>query len=94
MWRKTDKKVDVREASNPICDEDFVLKKVIKDHCHLTGNLEGLANNECNLTTKKAHSSSAPIVFHIFFGYDCHLIFEKLVKMAIEKGIEKKEEIF
>ena len=55
---------------------------VVEDHCHLTGRFRGLAHNNCNLNTRKAHKSFAPILFYNFSGYDCHLIFEKLVNMA------------
>ena len=32
-----------------------------------------------------------PILFHNFFGYDCHLIFEKLINMATKKNIKMNE---
>ena len=51
----------------------------------LSGKFRGLAHNICNLITRKAHSSFIPILFHNFSGSDCHLIFEELVNMAIEK---------
>ena len=72
----------------PICKEN----SIVKDHCHLTGKFRGLAHNNCNLNTRKAYTSFVPILFLNFSGYDCHLIFEKLVNMASEKGIKIKEE--
>ena len=57
---------------------------IVKDHCHLTGEFKGLAHNNCNLDTRKAYTSFVPIIFHNFSGYDCHLIFEKLVNMPTE----------
>ena len=79
-----------------LCEKEFELKDVkenpvVKDHCHLTGKFRGLAHNSCNLNTRKAHTSLVPILFHNFSGYDCHLIFEKLVTMATKKNIKINE---
>ena len=79
-----------------LCEKEFKptdVKRnpVVKDHCHLTGKLRGLAHNNFNLNTRKAHTSIVPILFHNFSGYDCHLIFEKLIDMATEKNIKIKE---
>ena len=76
-----------------LCEKEFKLQDmkenpVVKDHCHLTGIFRGLAHNSCNLNTRKAHTSFVPILFHNFSGYDCHLIFEKLVNMATKKNIK------
>ena len=64
---------------------------IVKDHCHLTGRFRGLAHNNCNLNTRKARTSFVPILFHNFSGYDCHLIFEKLVDMPTAKNIKINE---
>ena len=64
---------------------------VVEDHCHLTGKFRGLAHSNCNLNTRKAHTSFVPILFHKLSGYDCHLIFEKLVNMATRKNIKINE---
>ena len=79
-----------------LCEKEFNLKDIkenpiVKDHCHLTGNSRGLAHNSCNLNTRKAHTSFVPILFHNFLGYDCHLIFEKLINMATKKNIKRNE---
>ena len=79
-----------------LCEKEYKPKDVkenpvVKDHCHLTARFRGLAHKSCNLNTRKAHTSFVPILFHNFSGYDCHLIFEKLVNMATEKNIEKNE---
>ena len=42
----------------------FAGKKFVKDHCHLTGKIRGLAHRECNLLTRKAHSRFVPMLFH------------------------------
>ena len=79
-----------------LCEKEFKLKEiqenpVVRDHCHLTGRFRGLAHNNCNLNTRKAHTSFVPLLFHNFSGYDCHLIFEKLINMATEKNIKINE---
>ena len=79
-----------------LCEKEFTPKDlkdnpVVRDHCHLTGRFRGLAHNTCNLNTRKAHTSFVPILFHNFSGYDCHLIFEKLIKMATKKNIKINE---
>ena len=79
-----------------LCEKEYKTKDVkenpiVKDHCHLTGRFRGLAHNNCNLKTRKAHTSFVPILFHNFSGYDCHLIFEKLVNMATKKNIKINE---
>ena len=76
-----------------LCEKEFKSKDVkenpvVKDHCHLSCRFRGLAHNSCNLNTRKAHTSIVPILFHDFSGYDCHLIFEKLVSMATEKTLK------
>ena len=76
-----------------LCEEEFrpkdkKINPIVKDHYHLPGKLRGLAHNNCNLNTPKAHTSFVLILFHNFSGYDCHLIFEKLVNMATAKNIK------
>ena len=53
----------------------------------------GLADKEINLKTRKSHFSLIPIPLHKFSGFDGHLIFEKLVNMAVETDIEFKNVI-
>ena len=79
-----------------LCEKEFKPKDlkdnpVVRDHCHLTGKFRGLAHSNCNLNTRKSHSSFVPILFHNFSGYDCYLIFEKLVNMATKKNIKINE---
>ena len=79
-----------------LCEKEFKPKDlkenpIVRGHCHLTGRFRGLAHNSCILNTRKAHTSFVPILFHNFSGYDCHLIFEKLINMATEKNIKINE---
>ena len=79
-----------------LCEKEFKPKDmkenpIARDHCHLTGRFRGLAHNNCNLNTRKDHTSFVPILFHNFSGYDCHLIFEKLINMATKKNIKINE---
>ena len=74
-----------------LCEKNFRSKPkkenpIVKDHSLLTGRFRGLAHKNCNLNTRKAHTSFVSILFHNFSGYDCHLIFEKLINMATEKN--------
>ena len=85
------------QSSCWLCEKEFELKDLkenpfVKDHCNLTGKFRGLAHNNCNLNTRKAHTSFVPILFHSFSGYDSHLIFEKIVNMATERNIKIREE--
>ena len=61
---------------------------VVQDHFQLTGKFRGFAHNKCDLNTRNKYASFVPIFFHNFFYYDCHMISEKLLNMATEKGIE------
>ena len=79
-----------------LCEKEFRPKDkkenpIVKDYCHLAGRLRGLAHNNCNLNTRKSHTSFVPILFHNFSGDDCHLIFEKLVNTSIKKNIKINE---
>ena len=79
-----------------LCEKMIKLKNlkenpIVRDHCHLTGRFRGLAHNNCNLNTRKGYTSFVPILFHNFSGYDCHLIFEKLINMATKKNIKMNE---
>ena len=69
-----------------LCEKEFRPKDkkenpIVKNHCQLTGRFRGLAHNNCNLNTRKGHSSFVPKLFHNFSGYDCRLIFGKLINI-------------
>ena len=88
--KQFEEEVDVTEASNPVRCKDFA-KTVVKNPCHLTGNFCGIADSKFNLDTRKAQSSFSPKMFHNFSGCECRLIFENIVIMAAEKGVQLKK---
>ena len=63
-------------------------KRIVKDQCYLTGEIRGLAHNDCILNTRKTHPSFVPTLSHNFSGQDAHPIFEKIVIMTIEEDIK------
>ena len=84
------------QTTSWLCEKEFRPKDkkenpIVKDHCHLTGRCRGLAHNNCNPKTRKTHTSFVPLLFHNFSGYDCHLIFGKLINIATEKNININE---
>ncbi|KAJ8953851.1 hypothetical protein NQ318_006702 [Aromia moschata] len=73
--------VSLRDATVTchICEEEFTDKdKIVRDHCHLTGNFRGFAHNKCNLNYK--NSFVIPVVFHNMGGYDGHFIIRDLAQ--------------
>ena len=70
-----------------LCEQPFTeYEQPVRDHDHLTGRYRGAAHNTCNINCKQKSSSFVPIFFHNFFGYDCHLIFQKLLTQAYTVG--------
>ena len=51
------------------CEPTFGLQKstIAEDLCHLSGRFRGLAYNNCNLNSRRAHSSVVPILFSQIF---------------------------
>ena len=80
-----------------LCEKEFRSEDenenaVVKDHCHLTNKFRGLPHINCNWKTRKAQTSIVPILFHNVSGYEFHTFFQKLLLMAIGKGIQMKGE--
>ena len=62
---------------------------IIKDHCHYTGKVRGVAHSICNLRYET--SKETPIVFHNGFTHDYHFIIKELAKKLTGK-FERLEE--
>src|SRR5205823_12776682 len=57
-------------------------RKVIKDHCHITGKYRGSAHNDCNIQLQiKARKMHIPVIFHNLSGYDSHIIMKGIGTM-------------
>jgi len=65
-----------------ICKENITEKKVIH-HCHVTGNIFGVAHNACNMKVKT--QNFLPVFFHNLSGYDAHHIIRKIKLLPEEK---------
>ena len=59
-------------------DDDNEKYHRVKDHCHYTGKLRGVAHNICNLKFKTP--KEILVVFHNGSAYDYHFILNQLVK--------------
>ena len=58
-----------------ICNEELVEDRV-RDHCHLSGNFRGAADEVCNLKYKVP--TFFPVIFRNLSGYDSHLFINTL----------------
>ena len=58
--------------------------RVVRDHCHWTGEFRGAAHNHCNRQFRKTYK--IPVFFHNLSGYDGHFIFENLVELNMKKA--------
>ena len=69
-----------------ICEEEFSIDKKankfskVRDHCHFTGEYQGSAHNQCNLSCRKPFL--LPVIFHNLQGYDAHLFIKKLARVV------------
>ena len=58
-------------------DENYKIKKKVKDHCHYTGKFRGAAHSKCNLNHKVPKDIS--IIIHNA-NYDTHFIINQLAE--------------
>ena len=61
---------------------DYIKKndcRIVRDHCHFTGEFRGAAHNHCNRQFRKTFK--IPVFFHNFKGYDGHIVFKNLAKL-------------
>ncbi|KAJ8975147.1 hypothetical protein NQ317_012424 [Molorchus minor] len=69
-----------------ICEVDFKQSdKIVRDHCHLTGDFRGFAHNQCNLNYENS------IVIPV--GYDAHFIIKQLASRVTLLPINKEKYI-
>merc|ERR1711888_464235 len=57
--------------------------RVVRDHCHFTGEFRGAAHNHCNRQYRKTYK--IPVFFHNLSGYDGHIVFENLASYKLKK---------
>ena len=65
-----------------ICNKTLIMKNYrdcIRDHCHISGRYRVAAHNACNLQMRL--STTIPVVFHNFCGYDVHLLIQVISKV-------------
>ena len=85
--------VDANEALT-----DYIKKndcRIVRDHCHFTGEFRGAAHNHCNRQFRKTFK--IPVFFHNMKGYDGHILFSNLAKLKLKnppKVIAKSLESF
>ena len=55
------------------------VKRIMRYHCHFTGQFRGAAHQQCNFNYKiDKKKCKLPIVFHNLRGDDAHLICQKI----------------
>ena len=65
---------------------DYIKKndcRIVRDHCHFTGEFRGAAHNHCNRQFRKTFK--IPVFFHNLKGYDGHIVFSNLAKLKLNK---------
>ena len=58
-------------------DKDYINRKKVKNHCHYTGKVRGVAHSICNLKYKVP--KEIPIIIHNA-TYDTHFLINQLAK--------------
>ena len=73
--------------TNDVCRfcEKLIKSGKVRDHCHLTGNYRGPAQNKCDVNVTQKQNSFIPFMFHNFSNCGCHTFFKKLVDMKNDK---------
>ena len=76
-----------------ICGEKYTDKDVrVRDHCHITGKVRGLAHQECNLKRRiKPEHIKIPVIFHNLRGYDSHFIMQQIREIAKKHAYTNKK---
>ena len=84
--KKTEKYQEFVDAN--VALTDYIKKndcRVVRDHCHFTGEFRGAAHNHCNRQYRKTFK--IPVFFLNMKGYDGHILISNLAKfMSIKLG--------
>ena len=93
---KTERKklLSVDSVDCCICGEKAEMSDRVIHHCHLTGEIFGVAHSNCNLRART--TNFLPVFFHNFSRYDSHHILKNLKLKPGEKlsAISKNDETF
>ena len=83
--KKTEEYQKLFDANNAL--KNYIKKndcRVVRDHCHFTGEFRGAAHNHCNRQFRKIYN--IPVFMHNLKGYDGHIVFENLAKLKLNKA--------
>merc|ERR1711888_406502 len=83
MIKKTEKYQEFVDAN--VALTDYIKKndcRVVRDHCHFTGEFRGAAHNHCIRQYRKTFK--IPVFFHNMKGYDGHILFSNLAKLKLK----------
>ena len=77
-----------------LCGEEMEESQRVIHHCHLTGEIFGVAHSKCNLRART--TNFLPVFFHNLSRYDAHHIIKHLVIETGEKlsAIAKNDESY
>ena len=72
-----------KEFNTGVKDENGFENIKVRDHCHITGQYNGAAHNNCNLNYKVPEF--IPLLFHNLKGYDAHFIIKNIKENLFTK---------
>ena len=63
-----------------ICGQQYKETDIrVRDHCHITGQYRGSANQDCNLILRiNPKEYKIPVIFHNLRGFDSHCITQEI----------------
>ena len=63
----------------------YVIKTIVKNYCHITGEYRGSTNQSCSATFPT--DKKIPVILHNLKGYDSHLIMQEICKFDKKTSI-------